>query len=111
MGLLRKLIEKITGESCRSKKQLLEILLEEYKKREGLIGLCYVLDRTYYSKIISSKEFWVLKNHLEKNKPKKDPHCFPYWFKRQRTSDGNNHRIKFLNNLIEKESKAVASWF
>ena len=89
----------------RTTKELLIILrdnLEDYLK-EGVPGLCLVIDELFYDGIISGQENEILDNYFESNKPayalfREKQHKDDFWWKPGKIK----HRRRWLNQHIDK---------
>ena len=84
----------------RSTKELLEILLEQYKNNKILMiqefGLCWAIVRLYSKNLISLEECDILTDYLYSNKP--EWAWAGYWW----TMEDVPPRIKFLKQLISR---------
>jgi hypothetical protein len=90
----------------RTEKQLLEVMLSNIHQLLG--GLCYLNDRLYSQRIITSQEHAVISRYIRYNRPSmfSSWNAFENWGGRFYWSiDNIEHRVKWLNKHIKKLSK------
>lgn len=102
----------------RTEKELLELLLREFKrcknetfidnglisysyKNDGFFGFCYMIDIMRWDVIISEYEYFFLRITLENNKPQNKLNG-EFWFNVENKELSYTERVEFLENLIEK---------